>query len=199
MSYATFENGLLNFAKEAGRGATRPFPPSLKTHSEYCESNDWFKSFEPKPDFDYEVLLAYAAEKYKDETAAFESLDKKAEGAFNLAAALAALVFSAINMSHSSLTFGPWIRASFVCFFLSMLYSMLCRQPMEKSTSAKIPSALAHAERHGGVEAVKGELAASLHCAIVGTNVANSWKADKLVLITLLLVIAIGCLMIGLL
>lgn len=184
---------LAKLLKTCGRAAVTLAPPFADGDAAFCESRDWSHHYRPQPEGDYEFIADYALRKWEITEATFQALDDKASKLFTLAAALAGVLFSLAQWLD--LEFGRWLAAAFVCFLSATVYATIAQLPVDLHTPFNIRRILAVAEEEGGSdERIRARLSASAHTAIVGTRVANEWKADKLVLITVLVCAGIACL-----
>lgn len=147
---------------------------SLDKDPELVSEVDWYEKFSPVEGNEYNVVRAYAEKKYEEITGVYAKMDQKAEWCFGLAVAAAGA--SLVLLDKHDLKF--WgILPAITAFALSMHLSLRARLPGVRPSSMAVKDFM---EREENTQFRDAWVAASLHCAICGIRIINSWKTHSL-------------------
>lgn len=142
----------------------------------YQSATAWLKKLNPKADAQgYDKALTYAWRRFDQVNSASETLDKKADNIMRNAGLVAGLLGLAINTIKIS--YPQLLIPSLVAFTASLIIAALACNPTGGATSASVADVIDDvADGHTS----DAWMAASVHCAIVGRNALNNWKADRI-------------------
>lgn len=150
--------------------------PSFDQDKAYLEALAWLRAFAPSSDVQgYDKALSYALRRYDQVSSASETLDKKADNLMRNAGLVAGLLGLAINTIK--IEYPASLIPSLVAFTASLVLAALACNPTGGATSASVADVIDDITAGHPSEAW---IAASVHCAIVGRNALNNWKADRI-------------------
>lgn len=154
--------------------------PALADDVAYQQAVAWAREFTPEPGKDsYSVAFEHAKRKYDENVAHFDALDKKADELMRTAVTIAALLVGAIKALDVTVT--PWLIGAFLAFLGTIIVSAIARRPTPQATPGSVQEVLRFVEdfRIQDRHQIEALVAASLRCAIVGTQLAIRWKSDQ--------------------
>lgn len=167
-------------------------PPDLEQDAPYRDAVGWAREFTPEADKDsYSVAYEYAKRKFDQSVAHFDALDKKADELMRTAATIAALLVAAIKALDVNVT--GWMIAAFALFLLTIILAAITRRPTLQATPGSVREVLDFVDdfRIHDRHQIEALVAASLRCAIVGTQPAIKWKSNQISRATALFVLAV--------
>lgn len=166
--------------------------PDLRLDAPYREAVNWTREFTPQPDKDsYSVAYEYAKRKYDQSVAHFDALDKKADELMRTAVTIAALLVAAIKALDVDVT--GWVIGASLAFLATVILAAITRRPTLQATPGSVREVLDFVDdfRIHDRHQIEALVAASLRCAIVGTQPAIRWKSNQISRATVLFVAGI--------
>lgn len=155
--------------------------PSFEQDAAYRQSVVWAREFTPESGKDsYSVAYEHAKRKYDQSVAHFDALDKKADALMRTAVTIAALLVGAVKALDVSVT--GWMIGAFLLFLATIVISAITRRPTLHATPGSVHEVLGFVDdfRIHDRHQIEALVAASLRCAIVGTQLAIRWKSKQI-------------------
>jgi hypothetical protein len=168
------------------------YAPAIETDAAYQDAIAWARDFTPEADRDsYSAALDHAHRKYTLSIDHFDAIDKKTDDLMKTAVTLTALLVGAVKALEIELTW--WFTAAFLCFISSIVLSVIARRPTLPETPGRVRDVLEFVEdfRIQDRFQIEALLAASFHCAVVGTQPLIRWKAQQLLRATAVFILGI--------
>lgn len=168
------------------------FAPSAEADANFQNAVAWAREFTPEADKQsYSTALDHAHRKYALSVDHFDAIDKKTDELMKTAVTLTTLLVAAAKALEIELTW--WFYAAFACFLGAIVLAVITRRPTLPETPGNVREVLSFVDDfrihdHFQIEAL---LAASFHCAVVGTQPLIRWKAQQLVRATSLFVLSV--------
>jgi hypothetical protein len=166
--------------------------PSIESDGPYQEAVVWAREFTPVADKNsYSAALDHAHRKYALSVDHFDAIDKKTDDLMKTAVTLTALLVGAVKALQIDLTW--WFTASFLCFIAAIILTVIARRPTLAETPGRVRDVLEFVEdfRIQDRYQIEALLAASFHCAVVGTQPLIRWKAQQLLRATALFLLGV--------
>ena len=137
------------------------------------------------------MALDHAKRKYDQTVTHFDAIDKKADDLMKSAVTIAALLVGAIKALGVDVT--GWLICSFLAFLSTIILAAIARRPTLQATPGSVHEILGFVEdfRIRDRHQIEALVAASLRCAIVGTQLSIQWKSDQVSRATVLFVIGV--------
>ncbi len=150
-------------------------PRDFTKNENWRNADEWYKQFNPKKeDADYKRVLDFATSRYDEMKKAHEDLDKKAEWCFALAIATTGGLIAYRDKLEMTLN---WCAPSLVFLLGAMWFALRTKLPGPSAAPFAVSGGI---ERTENTEHFDAWLCASLHCATIGMEVVNAWKARQL-------------------
>ena len=166
--------------------------PRIERDSPFDETTTWAREFTPEPDKEsYSTALDHAHRKYALSVDHFDAIDRKTDDLMKTAVTLTALLIAAVKALQ--VDFAGSFYAAFACFIASIALAVISRRPTLPETPGSVREVLGFVEdfRIQDRYQIEALLAASFHCAVVGTQPLIRWKAQQLTRATALFILGI--------
>ncbi len=166
--------------------------PAIDQDSKFLEAQTWAKQFTPEADkSSYSTALDHAHRKYSLSVDHFDAIDKKTDDLMKTAVTLTALLVAAVKALEIEL--GGWFYTAFACFIAAIVLCVISRRPTLPQTPGNVREVLGFVEdfRIKDSFQIEALLAASFHCAVVGTQPLIRWKSQQLTRATVLVVLGV--------
>ena len=167
-------------------------PPRLDDDLDYQAADAWAREFTPEPGKEaYGIALEHAKRKYDEAVGHFDMLDKKADELMRTAVTIAALLVAAIRALDVEVSI--WLVLALVFFLLTTIVAAITRRPTLQATPGSVHEVLGFVDdfRIRDRHQIEALVAASLRCAIVGTQLAIRWKSVQISRATVMFVIGV--------
>jgi hypothetical protein len=168
------------------------YAPAIERDAAYQEAIAWARDFTPEAEKEwYSTALDHAHRNYTLTVDHFDAIDRKTDDLMKTAVTLTALLVGAVKALNIELTW--WFSVAFVCFLAAIVLAVMARRPTLQATPGDVREVLGFVEdfRINDRYQIEALLAASFHCAVVGTQPLIRWKAQQLVRATALFVLGI--------
>ncbi|MGD9856348.1 MAG: hypothetical protein AB7U20_15490 [Planctomycetaceae bacterium] len=166
--------------------------PSVESDENFQDAVAWAREFTPDADKDaYSTALDHAHRKYALSVDHFDAIDKKTDELMKTAITLTALLVAAVKALEFEVT--SWFYGAFACFLGAIILAVIARRLTLPETPGNVREVLGFVEdfRIHDRYQVEALLAASFHCAVVGTQPLIRWKAQQLVRATALFILGV--------
>ena len=151
--------------------------PPYDKDAAYEAANAWLRNdFKPNSEIQgYDKALAYAWRRFDQGSSASETLDRKADNIMRNAGLIGGLLGLAMN----TLKMGEprLLIPSLVAFIVSLMFAAVACSPTGSAATASVEDAISDI---GAGHSSDAWIAASLHCAVVGRDAVNNWKAKRI-------------------
>lgn len=180
------------FASQLCDGLIMFFPPDHSCNDAFLEADKWLQnlaSSTPESSArDYVSEVSYAERRHAQTVETFQRLDDKALKFFGIAITLAGLV---VTVQSAFPTTDGRAKAFGAASFVLLVVAALCALWSTLPTSVHMAWAIRTLiDSQADENTRRACLAASYECARIATTLVNNWKADKLIVAQLLVVVA---------